>query len=53
MADPIEAVKAEVVTLKTKVVAFVSAHVPHTIAAGSGYIVGKFGLVGWLLNKVF
>jgi len=46
MADPIEAVKAEVVTLKAKVVA-------HTIAAGIGYIVGKFGLVGWLLNKVF
>jgi hypothetical protein len=51
MADPVAVVKADVASVKAKVVAFAKAHVPTVVGASSGYLAGKFGLIG-LLFKV-
>lgn len=46
----VAAVEAKVQTIKSKVIAFVKAHVPTVIAASAGYGAGSFGLVSKLLK---
>ena len=57
MADQIvtaaqAAVKAEVATVKSKIVAFVKAHVATAIAAVAGYGVAKLGLISLIWKLV-
>jgi hypothetical protein len=47
------AAKQEVATVKSKVVAFVKAHIPHTVAAVVGYVSGHYGLIGAVLKHLF
>jgi hypothetical protein len=57
MADQIvtaaeTAVKAEVVTVKSKIVAFVKAHVSTAIGAVAGYGAAKLGILGLIWKLV-
>lgn len=44
------AATAEVATVKSKVLAFVKAHIPAVVAAVGGYGVGATGLIGKVLK---
>ena len=53
MGDIQNAVKAEVVTVKGKIVAWFKAHVPHGVIGATSYLGGKFGLIGALVAKFY
>jgi hypothetical protein len=53
MADPIvNAVKADAVSIKAKVVAFAKAHVPTVIGAAAGFAAAKFGVIGFIVSHL-
>jgi hypothetical protein len=47
----VAAVKTEVTTVTAKVKAWVAAHVPHAVAAVTGFAVSHFGVISYLVKK--
>jgi hypothetical protein len=52
MVDVVQQVTAEVTTVKSKVKAWIAAHVPHAISAVVGYVVSHFSVISYLVHKV-
>ena len=46
---------AEVVVVSTyaKVVAWVKAHIPHSLIGAISYVAGKLGVIGFMIGKFY
>jgi hypothetical protein len=52
MVDVVSAVKVEVATVKSKIKAWVAAHIPHAVSAVTGFAVSHFSVITYLVHKL-